>query len=158
MKAYLAAAVAASGLFCTQANALALKTAVSVLGSDSNACAPATPCRTISYALTQTAPGGQIYVMTSGGYGAFTVTQAVTIVAPTGTLAAVNAASGNGVTINAGPTDLVILEGLFIDGLGTGGNGIQVNSVGSFSFSGRVTGFTGYGLNYVNNAGRALAV
>lgn len=153
-----AASVAAAGFFAPAANAATFRTAVSVSGVDTNPCTPAAPCRTISYALTQTSPGGEMYILSSGGYGPFTVTQAVTITAPTGTVAAISAGSGNGITVSAGATDLVILNGFLINGLGTGFQGVQVNSVGSLSVNNTtITGFTGYGINFNPNVGTGAA-
>jgi hypothetical protein len=96
-------------------------------GSDMGTCSIAAPCRTFAYALTQTAPSGEIIVLTSGGYGAVTIGQAVSII-NVGNFAGVTVASGNGITINAQPMDSVTLRGLTVDGGGTGSNGIVFNS------------------------------
>jgi hypothetical protein len=101
--------------------------------------------------LTQTAPGGEILVKDSAGFGPIVITQAVTIIAPNGEIGFISSPSGDAVTVNAGPSDIVILTNMYLDGLGTGGNGVTVNSTGSFSFSGTITGFTGNGINYVNS-------
>lgn len=129
------------------------RTEVSQTGSDSGNCAAGTPCRTFAYALGQTVPGGEMLVLDSGGYGGLAITQAVTINAPPGIIAFVSAPSGDAVTVNAGPTDIVILTGFYLDGYGTGGNGVTVTTTGSFSYNGTITGFTGNPINYVNNAG-----
>lgn len=125
------------------------RTAVSVAGTDSGSCAPATPCRSIAYALTQTTPGGQMLVLNSGGYGPFTITQSVSIIAPAGVVAAISAGSGDGITISAGASDTVLLEGFFIDGLGTGMNGITVNSAQTVSIIGsKITAFIAEGIMF----------
>lgn len=153
--ALAAATVVAAGLFASTAPAATFRTAVSVSGVDTNPCTPAAPCRTISYALTQTSPGGEMFVLSSGGYGPFTITQAVLITAPSGIIAAVSASSGNAITVNAGTTDTVILNGFLLDGLaGAGTNGVQVNSAGSVSVGdSSITGFSGQGINFVPNVG-----
>ena len=157
--AFAAAAVVAAGFLAPAASAATFRTAVSVSGVDTNPCTPAAPCRTISYALTQTSPGGEMFILSSGGYGPFTVTQAVTITAPSGIIAAVSAPSGNAITVTAGLTDLVILNGFLLDGLaGSGTNGVQVNSAGSVSIGeSSITGFSGQGINFVPNVGTGSA-
>ena len=157
--AVAAATLVAAGLFASAAPAATFRTAVSVSGSDSNPCSPALPCRTISFALTQTSPGGEMFILSSGGYGPFTVTQAVTITAPSGIIAAVSAPSGNAVTVSAGLSDLVILNGFLLDGLGGAGtNGVQVNSAGSVSIGqSSITGFSGQGINFTPNVGTGSA-
>ena len=76
-------------------------------------------------------PGGEISVAESGGFGAVTVTQAVSIVGD-GQEAGIAAGPGvTSITINAGPNDVVVLRGLVIDGAaysGSGQHGIQFNS------------------------------
>ena len=153
--AFVAAALVAAGLSASAVSAATFRTAVAVSGVDTNPCTPAAPCRTISYALTQTSPGGEMFILSSGGYGAFTVTQAVTISAPSGIIAAVSAASGNAITVTAGISDTVILNGFLLDGLaGAGTNGVQVNSAGSVSVGeSSITGFSGQGINFVPNVG-----
>jgi len=59
---------------------LASRTFVSVTGTDTGSCPTAEPCRTFAYALTQTAPSGEIIVLSSGGYGTVTINQAVSII------------------------------------------------------------------------------
>lgn len=147
--AVAAALSVASMSAATNALAVPNRTAVSVAGTDSGNCAPAAPCRSIAYALTQTTPGGQMLVLNSGGYGPFTITQSVSIIAPAGVVAAVSAGSGDGITINAGVADSVSLEGFAIDGLGTGQNGITVNTVRELKLVGsKISGFTGVGLSF----------
>ena len=126
------------------------RSAVSLAGSDTGTCPLTAPCRTLAYALTQTAAGGEILVKDSAGFGPINITQAVTIIAPNGEIGFISSPSGDAVTVNAGPTDIVILTNMYLDGLGTGGNGVTVNTTGSFSFSGTITGFTGNAINYVN--------
>lgn len=153
--AFAAATIVAAGFLAPYASAATFRTAVSVSGVDTNPCTPAAPCRTISYALTQTSPGGEMFILSSGGYGAFTITQAVLITAPSGIIAAVSASSGNAITVNAGPSDTVILNGFLLDGLaGAGTNGVQVNSAGSVSVGdSSITGFSGQGINFVPSVG-----
>jgi hypothetical protein len=128
----LAAGMIALLVASSSALALSSRTFVSGTGSDAGGCALATPCRTFAYALTQTAPSGEIIVLSSAGYGPVTITQAVSII-NTSNFAGVTVASGNGITINAGANDSVVLRGLTVDGAGTGSNGIVFNSGGKLT-------------------------
>jgi hypothetical protein len=110
----------------------ASRTFVSGIGSDTGTCPLATPCRTFAYALTQTAPSGEIIVLSSAGYGTVTINQAVSII-NTSNFAGVTVGSGNGITINAGSNDSVTLRGLTVDGSGTGSNGIVFNTGGKLT-------------------------
>src|SRR5262249_44812805 len=60
----------------------------------------------------------------SAGYAAFTVTQPISIVASPGVTAGISTFSGNGITINAGTSDVVVLRGLSVNNQGSTGNGI----------------------------------
>jgi hypothetical protein len=128
----LAAAVIALLVASSPALASSSRTFVSGVGSDTGSCPLATPCRTFAYALTQTAPSGEIIVLSSAGYGAVTITQSVSIV-NTSNFAGVTVASGDGITINAGVNDSVTLRGLTVDGAGVGSNGIVFNSGGKLT-------------------------
>src|SRR5215468_8819023 len=104
------------------------RTFVSGNGSDSNPCSLAAPCRSFAGALTQTSPGGEIAVLDTAGYGAVTITQAVSIVNEEGVEAGITVTSGNGITINAGATDVVNLRGLTLVGAAGGSSGITFNT------------------------------
>src|SRR4030081_3340235 len=126
----LLAAVITLGFVSSPALALSSRTFVSGAGTDTGTCPLATPCRTFAYALTQTAPSGEIIVLSSAGYGPVTIGQAVSII-NTSNFAGVTVASGaNGITISAGANDSVTLRGLTIDGGGTGSDGIVFNTGG----------------------------
>jgi hypothetical protein len=112
--------------------ASAARTFVSGVGTDTGTCPITQPCRTFAYSLSQTAPSGEIIVLSSAGYGAVTINQAVSII-NTSNFAGVTVASGNGMTINAGANDSVTLRGLTVDGGGTGSNGIVFNSGGKLT-------------------------
>jgi hypothetical protein len=125
----LAAAIIALGIASSPAMSASSRTFVSgsPAGSDTGTCAITAPCRTFAFALTQTAPSGEIIVLSSGGYGPVTIGQAVSII-NTSNFAGITVASGNGITINANTNDSVTLRGLTIDGGGVGSNGIVFNS------------------------------
>ncbi len=109
------------------AQAQAARTWVSALGDDGAACSRAAPCRSLAGAFAKTAAGGEIDVLDTGSFGTLTITRAVTVRA-TGVTAAVQASSGAAITVAAGVGDLVVIDGLALEGGGNGGAGVQVLS------------------------------
>jgi hypothetical protein len=109
-------------------------------GNNANACDNVTtPCQTLAGAVLQLNPNGEAIVLDSGGYGAVTITQGVTIEAPAGVTAFIHPASGDAITVNAG-TATVTLRGLVLNGGAS--NGITVNSVGTLNVENCfITGF-----------------
>jgi hypothetical protein len=103
----IAGALLACSLSAAPAQAGPNRTWVSGKGTDSGACALAAPCRTFAFALTQTAGGGEIYVLDPAGYGTVTITKAISIVNDGVGVTAIGTSSGNGITINAGASDCV---------------------------------------------------
>jgi hypothetical protein len=104
--------------------AQATRTWVSGVGDDANPCSRTAPCKTFPGAISKTAAGGEINCLDPGGFGAVTITKAMTI-ACEGVTAGVLAANTNGIIVNAGVNDNVTLRGLDINGFGTGINGIR---------------------------------
>jgi hypothetical protein len=119
------------------------RTFVSVSGSDANLCSRAAPCRTFAQAISQTNPGGELIVLDSAGYGPVTISKSISVIAPPGVYAGISVFSGDGITINAGVLDTVILKGLTVNNQGSSGNGIVFNSGGTLHVEGCVAnGFT----------------
>jgi len=106
------------------ASAQAARTWVSGVGDDANPCSRTAPCQTFAGAIAKTAAGGEINCLDPGGFGSVTITMSVAIVCDN-TEGGVLVSGTNGITINAGPTDVVTLRGLDIKGMGTGLNGIS---------------------------------
>lgn len=104
--------------------AQATRTWVSGVGDDANPCSRTAPCKTFAGAISKTAAGGEISALDPGGYGAVTITKAITINGD-GTLAGILAASTNGIVVNAGANDVVTIRSISINGTGTGLNGIR---------------------------------
>ncbi len=106
--------------FSVAANAQAQRTFVSAEPgtSDNSACSRAQPCRTFDAAVTAVASGGEVVALSSGGYGAVTITKSVQLIAPAGVVASVtqNASGGNAITVAAGASDTVVLRGLTLNG------------------------------------------
>jgi len=95
--------------------AQALRTWVSGVGDDLNTCSRTAPCKTFAGAIVKTAAGGEINVLDPGGFGAVTITKSITISSQFE--GGVLVAGGNGIIVNAGPADKVILKGLDIEGI-----------------------------------------
>ncbi|HEY6971318.1 MAG TPA: hypothetical protein VJA94_19060 [Candidatus Angelobacter sp.] len=101
------------------------RTWVSGTGDDGNACSFTLPCKTFAGAFSKTAAGGEIDALGPGSYGTLTITKAITIDGGAGNVAGVLAgAGGNGFTVSAGASDVVILRNLTING------GVGTSSVG----------------------------
>lgn len=119
-------AVVLMGLATPQiAHAQATRTWVSGVGDDANPCSRTAPCKTFAGAISKTAPAGEINVLDPGGFGAVTITKSITIRADH-VEAGVLVSGTNGIIVNAAATDTVVLEGLDIDGVTTGLNGVQI--------------------------------
>ncbi len=102
--------------------ALNNRSAVSINGLDTNPCTVASPCRSFSQALSQTAVAGEVLALDSGGFGVFVVTQDVIVEGAPGVYAGVTVATGDAIVVyNA---NSVTLRNLVINGLGTGRYGI----------------------------------
>src|SRR5688572_2001084 len=91
------------------AQAQATRTWVSGIGDDVNPCSRTAPCKTFAGAISKTAAGGEINALDPGGFGAVTITKSISIVGD-GTMAGVLASLVNGITVNAGPADVVVLR------------------------------------------------
>jgi hypothetical protein len=102
------------------------RTWVSALGSDANDCSRTAPCLTFAGAFAKTTAGGEIDALGRGGFGALTITKAITI--DGSGLASILYSGTTGITINAGANDAVTLRNLTLDGTGTGLIGMKFNS------------------------------
>jgi hypothetical protein len=123
--------------FSTAVFGQATRTWVSGVGDDANPCSRTAPCKTFAGAISKTAEGGEIDVLDPGGFGAITITKAMTIdgthgsgfgsILNTGGISGVIVNTVNGVHANDA---VVILRSLYIQGAsqGTlpGTNGINI--------------------------------
>jgi hypothetical protein len=116
-------------LSATPAMAQATRTWISGVGDDANPCSRTAPCKTFAGAISKTAAAGEINVLDPGGFGGVTITKSITLKAD-GELAGVLVSGTNGIVINAGATDKVVIDGLDIEGVsnGTSVNGINIIS------------------------------
>src|SRR4029077_19683192 len=91
------------------------RTFVASYGADTNPCSLGQPCRSFGIAISHVQSGGEVIVLDSAGYGVFTVTQPVSVIAPAGVYAGIFVPDYQiGVYVNA--TVKVLLEGLALTG------------------------------------------
>ena len=143
----------------TLMSAQASRTWVSGVGDDANPCSRTAPCKTFAGAISKTAAGGEIDALDPAGYGAVTITKGITIDGGGGQVASVLVSGTNGIVVQAGPSDVVILRNLRFNGIGTGINGIRflsgkdLNVENCFIF-----GFTNNGIDVALNQATAASV
>jgi Right handed beta helix region len=122
------------------------RTFVSISGANNANCSLAQPCRSFDAALNATSQGGEVIVLDSGGYGATTITQSVSIVAPAGIYAGISVFAGSGVFVDA-PGATVVLRGLSINNQG-GSNGIYVTHAARVQIENCVINGMGAGVRF----------
>lgn len=139
--------------WATPAQAQATRTWVSGVGDDANPCSRTAPCKTFAGAISKTAAKGEINCLDSGGFGSVKITKSITILCR-GTIGGVLAGTSHGITIDAGPTDRVVLDGLDIEGSGTGLNGVNVLAGKEvYVIHASIRGFTQNGVNMASKSG-----
>lgn len=144
----LAIVVLGAGVMYGQAS----RTWVSGVGDDANPCSRTAPCKTFAGAISKTAAGGEIDALDPGGFGALTITKAITLDGGGGQVASVLVSGTNGIVVQAGANDVVILRNLRINGIagsGAGGlNGVRFLSGKDLNIENCVIfGFTQNGLD-----------
>ena len=145
-------------LVSAPANAQATRTWVSGVGDDANPCSRTAPCKTFAGAISKTATFGEINVLDPGGFGAVTITKSITI---SSTFEAGVLVSGtNGIVVSLpASTDRVLLQGLDIEGLGTGLDGVKIIGSGTTTIVNcAIRHFTGNGVNLVGTAGARAVI
>jgi hypothetical protein len=143
----------------------AARTWVSGVGDDANPCSRIAPCLTFAGALAATLPDGEINCLDQGDFGTVSINKALKIICgeSRGTSASGEAgiigSSTDGIVVSAGPTDVVVLEGLDIEGLGTGINGINVVSGAQvYVLRCKIHHFITTGINMASNTSNARLV
>jgi hypothetical protein len=154
--------VLACSLPATPAQAQRDRVFVASYGSDSNPCTFGSPCKTFQNAVNVVAQGGEVTAIDSAGFGTIAIAHAVTITSPNGVEAGIAApASGSAaITISAGPSDTIDLNGLTLDGDGIANTiGVQFNSGGSLEIrNSMIRNFGSYGLLFEPSASSQLFV
>jgi len=129
------------------AHAQATRTWVSGVGDDANPCSRTAPCKTFAGAISKTVAQGEINCLDPGGFGAVTITKAITISCEIGT-AGVLVAGTNGVVVAAGAGDTVVLRGLDFVGSGSGINAIRLTGAKALLVDKcNISGFTNFGID-----------
>src|SRR5476651_631061 len=95
---------------------------VGAQGSDGNPCTFVSPCRTFQHAHDIAPANGEIDVIDPAGYGVVTISKSISIQGHG--FGGVTVASGDGITISAGPNDRINLRGLLFEGVNTGARGV----------------------------------
>lgn len=150
---FAAPALLSGVLLGSPASAQATRTWVSGVGDDVNPCSRTAPCKTFAGAISKTVAGGEIDALDPGGFGALTITKAITIDGGGGQVASVLVAGTNGIVVSAGASDVVILRNLRLNGLNQGLSGVVYNSAAQLSIENcSIFGFTQNGIN-VNTSG-----
>ena len=127
------------------AQAQATRTWVSGVGDDFNPCSRTAPCKTFAGAISKTATSGEINCLDSGGFGTVNITKSITIRC-NGVIGGVLAAGTTGIIVNNAAAE-VILDGLTLNGAGTGTTGIRVIAASKvWIMNTKVQGFLNNGL------------
>jgi len=163
-------ALVAPSLFTVSAQAQATRTWISGVGDDANPCSRTAPCKTFPGAISKTATGGEIDTLDPGGFGAITVTKAITLADEGVGEGGILVAGTNGITVNCStdPNCVVVVRGLQIDGgpLPTSnslagikfiaGGALQVQNCVIRNFNGGSP--NGYGISFTPNTTAKLEV
>ena len=112
-------------LLTPAAFAQATRTWVSGVGDDANPCSRTAPCKTWAGAISKTVASGEIDALDPGGFGALTITKAITIDGGGGIVASALTSGTNGFVVSAGVSDTVILRNLSFNGLGSSLSGVN---------------------------------
>jgi hypothetical protein len=145
-------------LLASLAHSQASRTWVSGVGDDANPCSRTAPCKTFAGAISKTAAKGEISVLDPGGFGAVTITKSITLNGD-GNLGSILASGSNGITINAGSTDVVILRSLSLNGVSLGLDGVRFIAGALLVVENcSIYGFTQSGINVDLTTGGNLAM
>jgi hypothetical protein len=155
----LFALVAATSAWSAAGHAQATRTWVSGVGDDANPCSRTSPCKTFAGAISKTASPGEIDCLDPGGFGALTITKAITINCESISNGGVLVEGTNGITIST-TTGAVNLIGLDINGLGPGTSagliGVDITSAAVVNIRNcKIYGFTqggGTGIQFAPSA------
>jgi hypothetical protein len=143
----------------TSAYAQPSRVFVSGNGLDTNPCTVTQPCRTFQQAHNVAAANGEIDVLDPAGYGSLTITKGISIQAHGFGGITQADPNANAITIAVTTSDPVMLNGLLIDGGGSGEFGVRINSGQSVTILNSVVRHFQVGIgNYTSTAGSNLLV
>jgi hypothetical protein len=105
-------------------------------------------------AISKTNNGGEVVVLSTAGYGPFTVNKSVSVICPPAYHAAMAPTTGNAITVNASGAT-VIVRNLYLNSLGAD-NGVWITSDTVVHIESLVVnGFNGSGIADVHSGGTA---
>jgi hypothetical protein len=147
----IAASLLSLAFLAMPAQAQATRTWVSGVGDDANPCSRTAPCKTFAGAISKTATGGEINCLDPGGFGGVTITKSMQIICKVE--AGVLVSGTNAIIVNGPANAEVLLEGLDIEGLGTGLNGVQILAANKVTVvNSSIRNFTQSGVNVAGPA------
>ncbi len=139
--------IVAVAAYAAPANAQATRTWVSGVGDDVNPCSRTAPCKTFAGTISKTALNGEINCLDPGGFGAVTITKSMTIDCG-GVAGGILSSITNGVIVNAGVNDRIVLRNLNINGVGNGLTGVRFLAGLHLTLDNvRIQGTTGLGVD-----------
>ena len=129
-------------------------------GSDANVCSQTSPCGTFQGAINKGSVS-QINCLTSGNYGAFTITASITVDCGTGNIGTVSTtgSSNNAITINTAFAATIVLRHLGLNGNNSALDGIRTTAFASGTLvveDCTIQSFLGDGILFEPSAGRGL--
>ena len=135
-----------------QAFAQSTRTWVSGTGDDGNPCSRTSPCKTFAGAISKTAAGGWKSMRSTRVGSAVSPSPRRSRFGLSAWKRGVLVAGVNGITISAAATDQVVLEGLDIEGLASGLDGISIMQAGEVVIKDcNIHKFTGNGVTIMTN-------
>ena len=147
MTSLIFGSIVAVAAYAAPANAQATRTWVSGVGDDANPCSRTAPCKTFPGAISKTAANGEIDCLDPGGFGQVTITKSMTIDCG-GVTGGILSSLVNGVIVNAGVNDRIVLRNLNINGVGNGSTGVRFLAGLHLTLENvRIQGTTGIGVD-----------
>jgi Right handed beta helix region len=119
-------------------------------GADTGTCPISAPCASFSYALSQTATGGEIDCLTPGNFGIVTIDKSVSVICDGVSNGGILSTGGTtAITINGTSGTVVYLSGLDLQCVGCAGAfGVTVNSGSTvYVIHSTIRNFGDYGVN-----------
>jgi hypothetical protein len=101
---------------------------VASFGSDTNSCIVSAPCRSFQHVHDTAPANSEIEVVDPAGYGPLTITHGISIQGHGFAGITQTSSTGAAITVSVTTSDPVNLNGLLIDGGGTGQYGIVIDS------------------------------
>jgi hypothetical protein len=150
-------------LLAIPANAQATRTWVSGVGDDVNPCSRTAPCKTFAGAISKTASPGEINCLDPAGFGAVTITKAISIICDGVSNGGVLVAGTDGIDVNLSSAGQVVLSGFDFEGLSPG-SGPGINGVGMLGQgkliirNSTIRDFGNYGVNVQGAASARVVV